>query len=206
MPGGLNKTQIANLGLLAVGQGLQIGDFDSDQTAAGKAARQAWTPAVKICHGEADWFFARKQEALSPFGDPDEEYNDSWDLAYHVPSDCEEFRGIVGTSTVKPEWVIWDATESGAPNGLILTNESDAVGRWTYVQANEGRWPIWFAELVAKKLAVLMVPALVPGDYAKRLEVVTREYLMALDKAKARNFNADRPSGVPASEAEVERS
>lgn len=202
---GLSKTEIANLALVALGQGAQIDDYDSDESSAAKAIRQVYPVAVKIALGETDWYFARKTVALSPFSDLDEEYNDTWEFAYHIPSDCVEFRGIEASGTLKPEWELWDGDESSAA-GLVVTNESDAVGRYTFFQQNEARYPMWFCELLALKVAELAVPALVPGDYAKRLEIIHVRYLKALGAAKAKNFNADRPSGIPASEAETERS
>jgi hypothetical protein len=202
---GLSKTEIANLALVALGQGLQIDDYDSDGSAAGKAIRQVYPVAVKIALGETDWFFARKTVSLSLFSDPDEEYSDTWEFAYHIPSDLIEFRGIEASGTLKPEWELWDGDEVAAA-GLIVTDEEDAVGRYTFFQQNEARYPMWFCELLALKIAELAVPALIPGDYAKRLEVIHTRYLKALGTAKARNFNADRTTGVPASEAEQERS
>lgn len=202
---GLSKTEIANLTLLAVGQGVQIEDYDSDQSAAAKAIRQAYPVALKIVLGEDDWHFARKTAPLSLFSDPDEDYNDTWKYAYHAPPDLVEFRGIVASGTLKPEWELWDGDEVAAVS-LILTNEEDAIGRYTYFQQSEARFPMWFADALALKTATLAVPALVPGDYAKRLELVEQRYAMALSRARTRNFNADRTTGVPASEAETERS
>lgn len=202
---GLSKSEIANLALMAVGESLEIDDVDGDTSAAAKAVQRVWDTAVKITLGEDDWHFARKTAALTLFSVPPTDYSDRWKYAYHVKDDTVEFRGIESGTTLEPEWELWDGGDPAAPNGLILTNEPDAVGRYTFLQTNEGRFPSWFCEVLALKIAELIIPARVPGDYMKRLEGVHARYMKALAIAKARNFNSDRPSGVPASKLEQER-
>lgn len=142
------------------------------------------------------WPFATKRETLSLVS---EDPNDEWDYSYRYPSGCLFFRRIV--SDIRPELRsdrIPFKIERDNTGKLILTDEDDAIGEFTFLDDNTSRWPedfcVALSYLLAKRIASML------GVDAKSIQAIHFLYLDALSTAGANSFNEEQPDDTDESE------
>lgn len=177
-----SNTQVANLTLGHLGQGKQIGELDTEQSAEARAIRRVWTPALRTVLRDFDWPFAESLEELTLV---EEDPNDEWAYAYVYPPDCLKFRRIPSgvRNEARAERIKW---KRGRHEGsqVIFTDLEDASGEFTVLIEDVTQWPEDFVLAFSYLLASMVAPQLCGADSKTFRAEAQAGYWMALSNAK----------------------
>jgi len=122
-----SQVEIMNLALVNLGTSEQI-QSPTEKSRAAQVLSGIFTACVESLLAEPLlWPFATKREALADMGTPPQD----WSFRYRYPSDCLRARNILRADgedrPVIPFEVAWD----GSSARVILSDEEDAVLRYT---------------------------------------------------------------------------
>lgn len=181
-----NQVQLCNMALTHVKVSRFIQSLDENSIEAG-VCKLWYDPALEQILEDADWQFATRYVALSLVeGNP----NGEWQYAYRYPPDCVKARAIVrasiGRKDDEPPPFVIASDDSGR---LILTDEKDAVLRYTRRITDTGMFSASFANAFACLLASKIANPLSKSDMYKQ---VFQMYLDELSVAAAFNKNETR--------------
>lgn len=178
-----SSTDIVNLALSLLKSNLQITNLSTEPGAIGKLAR-LWYPIKRDeLLTSRPWSFCKKtfqlvQVATNP--------TPVWAFSYQEPTDCLFPRRILGVTTNVVGTLSFnlpsnsltdignlyapqvDTPQSAIPfevaQGLIFTNQMNAILEYTQQVLSEGSYPPKFTLALAYSLAAEMAPTLTDGD------------------------------------------
>ena len=144
-------TDIANMALGYVGGGV-LNDLEADTSEDARLSRQYFDISRRAELETYDWSFARKFQILPEAADTPQE---PWTFAYVLPSDILAVRGIQRVRGNAPDMRIpYELASSNDGNqAIILTDQPDAVLRYTFDQENTAIYTTNFILAVAHRLA-----------------------------------------------------
>ncbi len=158
----LSDTEIANMALRHLGQGVEISDLGTDQSAAGRALRRFYENTRDEVLREVDWAFARKYATLLLVSENPEEASPEWSYAYTYPSDCVRFLAV--RTGFPPGSGVPHIPFEVVEGAKIYTTAKDAKGVYTSRVTNSARFPADFVTVLSLRLAVYVAPSLTAGD------------------------------------------
>ena len=155
----ISSVQICNMALAAVGHGDTIASFEEDSQNA-RVCRIYYEQVRDQCLEDVDWRFASRRRALVKVDDSDAVTE--WAYRYQYPTDCLVMREIISLPRSKrSDQRIPFAVESDADHGLvILTDQSDAIARYTAKVEDPSWWPRSFVDYLVYSLAEKLGQAL----------------------------------------------
>ncbi|CAJ0778761.1 hypothetical protein LMG7141_00796 [Ralstonia condita] len=201
-----SQVAIANMALDAIGTRSTIAAMN-EGSAEANAINRHWDNAVASVLRAAHWNFARKQVALTLLQDGTNggTVPTPWLYEYAYPSDCLLMRYLMPLIQVQPVSVVGSASPvaaygppvkfvigtdvdlNGNPINVILTNQPQAVGVYTFRNTNTAMWDELFVQALASYLGSRVCIALT-GDKA----MMKMAFDMAVQhtlKAQAQNGN-----------------
>lgn len=195
---GVSTTRLCNMALSHLGSGKEIGNVDTERSEEARACRIFLEQAVKQTLRDYGWPFAAKIVAL---GLVSNNPTPNWAYAYQYPADCLQFKkiesGLENDSryTRVPMKIV-----SGASGRLILSNQNNAVGEYTFDAQDSNLWPEDFVMAVSFRLAVYIAPRVTGGDPFKMGPQCAQYYLEEIGKAQATSSNEEQVEQDPDSE------
>lgn len=202
------QVSICNNALSLLKSGLQIVDFNNDQTQAAKACRQFYVLARDEAFGDYAWNFTTNTIALTLVATNP---TTKWAFSYQYPSDCIMFRRIlpiVQVMNIDPNSTIPSNTlfatgditspkvdtaqslvEFEIQSGLIYTDAQNAVAEYTQRNTSESTWPVKFVVGFSFMLAAYLAPRLTDGDPWNLHEKYYAKAQQKLAEAKAHSGN-----------------
>lgn len=202
-----SQVEIANMALDLIGTRSTISSF-TEGSAEANAVSRHWSNAVDAILRSAHWNFARKQVALAVLKDATQGQATPtpWLYEYSYPSDCVLMRSIMpmiqispvtpgtpaGTSPVaalgNPVKFLTgtDLDFNGNPINVILTNQPQAIGVYTFRNTNTGMWDPLFVQAMAAYLGARICLALTGDKNTQR---------MALAEAQQYSLDAQKKNG-----------
>lgn len=207
----LSQVQIANLALDVIGTRSTIASLDEDSNEANAISRH-WDNAVDCCLRSAHWNFARRQVALTLLQDGTQGQSVPlpWLYEYAYPSDCVLFRQLMPTMQVNPVTAVGipapvvaygptprvlvgtDLDINGNSIEVILTNQPQAIGVYTFRNSNTAMWDALFVEELAAYLGSRVCLALT-GDTG-RMRLAFQQAQLFEAQARAQNGNEGGPT------------
>lgn len=192
------STDIANLALSHLGQGVQIADLDTENSPEAKACRQFYTQARQQTLRDFEWPVATKIAAL---GLVTEDPNDEWAYSYEYPSDCLEMRRILsGTRNDSRQSKIPYRVVYGTAGAEIYTDRYQAEAEYTVDVTETGRLPGDLIMAMSFRLASYIAPRVTKGDPFKLSLKCLQMYQLEITKAQANAIKDEQPEQVPDAE------
>jgi hypothetical protein len=195
---------ICNLALAHLGDEANISSIDPpDQSVQAMYCAQFYPLALNEVVAEHAWGFTTPTVVLAETTNP----NDLWLYAYALPSDfisalgvydaesVDELYGSLG-SAQQPYSVEHDDGEN-----ILLTNQYQAMLKYTRYVSNAGHFPPLFVAALAWKLAEFLAGPILKGDVgASAATKAMQAYGVALQKAMESDCKNRKPSAryVPA--------
>ena len=144
-------TDIANMALGYVGGGV-LNNLETDATEDANLARRYFDVSRKAELETYDWSFARRFQVLPAASDEPQE---PWSFAYVLPADVLAVRGIQRVRGSAPDRrIAYELAASADGNqALVLTDQPDAVLRYTFDQENTAVYTTNFVLALAHRLA-----------------------------------------------------
>ncbi len=186
-----SKTEICNLAISHIGIAKDIGNVETDATQEATACRRFFEVVKKIVLREWSWPFARKQVLL---GLITETPNNEWAFSYAYPADALKVIRILSgirndTHATRVRMFIY----RGAAGREIFTDQRDACLEYVVNEADIGRFPEDFVNMLALRLAAYIAPRLTRGD-PNRLGVrALALYNEERQEAMANSANEEEP-------------
>jgi hypothetical protein len=179
-----SKVKVCNLALSFLNQGLELKDFETDQTVAARQCRNFFEAVEGKILRDYLWPRNRTRLKLAKVACPEDSI---FSRAYREPSNSVKFRGFVypgmgmyDEPSLSPQHEI-SGDEAGA---LILTNEDCAVGEFI-VRRPVPQWSDDFTLCFSLLLASYLAPTITGGDQMKLGERALQRYMMDAPKAAA---------------------
>lgn len=190
-----SDTEIGNISLSHLGNGLEIADLWTEDSAEARVLRAFWKPALYNTLRDFKWPFATKFADLGLVGtDPTEE----WAYSYMYPADCLYFRRILsGTRMDVAETAVPYIFAYGATGQLIYTDKDTAQCEYTVLVEQTARWPADFVMAHSCNLAALSAPRLLGGDAGKLGARAFELYVFYGGRAQATALNEQRRDPDP---------
>lgn len=151
-----SKIDVYNLALGHIGTSTTVSD-DTERSPERVICARYWETCrdALLSYKDMRWGFATAQEPLSDIGNPPT----GWAYRYRYPNDCINALGIVGVTgrtelqeTRAPFIVAYEAD-----GRVILTDAPQAVLSYTKRIDEVERWPAYFVEAMAYRLASMIV-------------------------------------------------
>jgi hypothetical protein len=200
-----SQVQIANMALDVIGTRSTITSLTEGSTEANAIARH-WDNAVDAVLRAAHWNFARKQRALTLLqdGTQGQPVPQPWLYEYAYPSDCVLMRSLMPTIQVNPVsspgvpapvaaygppprfLMSTDTDINGNALEVLLTNQPQATGVYTFRNTNTAMWDALYVQAFAAYLGARVCLALT-GDKTTAK--------MALAEAQQYAIDAQRVNG-----------
>jgi hypothetical protein len=202
-----SQVQIANMALDVIGTRSTIASLSEASTEA-RAISRHWDNAVDAVLRAAHWNFAKKQIPLTLLqdGTQGQPVPTPWLYEYAYPSDCVLMRSIVPliqVSQITPgtpasalpiaaygppvKFVMaTDLDITGNPIEVLLTNQQQAIGVYTFRNTNTAMWDPLFVQAFAAYLGARVCLALTGDKNTQR---------MALGEAQQYSLDAQRMNG-----------
>lgn len=203
-----SQVQIANMALDVIGTRSTVASLSEGSNEANAIARH-WNNAVDAMLRAAHWNFARKQIALTLLQDATQAQPvpTPWLYEYAYPSDCVLMRQLVPMIQVQPIPPVstpgavspvaaygppvrflmgTDNDINGNPLEVLLTNQSQAIGVYTFRNTNTAMWDPLFVQGFAAYLGARVCLALTGDKNTQR---------MAFQMAQAYETDARRQNG-----------
>jgi len=207
--GSASQVQIANMALDVIGTRSTIASLTEGSTEANAISRH-WDNAVDAMLRAAHWNFARKQIPLTLLQDATQGQTvpTPWLYEYAYPSDCVLMRQLVPLIQTQPIPPVstpgsaspiaaygppvrfqlgTDLDFNGNPLNVLLTNQPQAIGIYTFRNTNTAMWDSLFVQGLAAYLGARVCLALT-GD-KNTLRMALQEAQAYADDAKAKNGN-----------------
>ena len=184
----ISSVQICNLALAVIGVGDTIASLEEDSENA-RICRLYYAHVRDACLEDVDWRFASRRRALVRVDDSDAVTE--WAYRYQYPTDCLVLREILdGRRAKRADQRVPYVVESDADHGLvILTDQADAVARYTAKVEDPSWWPRSFVDFMAYELAVKLA-------HAKRVDRnIVQEAVSLAQLAKGRAIAANSRQG-----------
>lgn len=208
-----SQVQIANMALDIIGTRSTIASLTEGSAEANAIARH-WDNAVDCCLRSAHWNFARKQIALTLVrdGTQGQAVPIPWLYEYAYPSDCVLFRQFMPTIQSNPVSGVGvpapvvaygpaprflpatDSDFNGNPIEVLLTNQPQGIGVYTFRNTNTSMWDGLFVQEVAAYLGARVAIALT-GDKKARLDAFQMAQMYET-QARAQNGNEGGPTVI----------
>jgi hypothetical protein len=208
-----SQTQIANMALDVIGTRSTIASL-SEGTPEANAIGRHWDNAVDCCLRSAHWNFARKQIALTLLqdGTQGQPVPMPWLYEYAYPSDAVLFRQMMPAIQVNPVDGIGtpspvvaygppprflpgtDLDPNGNPIEVLLTNQPQAIGIYTFRNTNTAMWDSLFVQELAAYLGSRVCLALTGDKNTMRLAF--QQAQMFESQARAQNGNEGGPTVI----------
>lgn len=190
----LSETEIANLALRHLGQGVEISDLSTDPTAAGRALRKFYADARDELLREADWSFARKYAPFVLIAQDPPEASPEWGYSYQVPPDA--LRVLKIRSGLRPGLAEPPIPFEVVEGGKLYTTIEDAKAIYTARVTNPASYPADFTLALSLRLAAYIAPSVTAGDpfflQRRSLEL----FQLSIQKAKLASLR-ERDLGPP---------
>jgi hypothetical protein len=144
-----------------------------------------------LSYKSMDWGFATSAVVLADIGTPPT----GWGFRYRYPNDCIEAQEIMGSSgrtepvELRPKFDV----QYEADGRVILADTQEAVLRYTKRVEEVERWPSYFVEAMAYRLASLIVMPL-KNDASNRNNLLQLAEQFA-QIAMAASLNEGQPDG-----------
>ena len=202
-----SQVQIANMALDVIGTRSSIASL-TEGSAEANAISRHWDNAVDAVLRAAHWNFARKQIALPMLQDGTlgQPVPTPWLYEYAYPSDCVLMRSLVPLIQVSPVTpgtpggpspiaaygppvkflMSTDTDFNGNPIEVLLTNQPQAIGVYTFRNTNTAMWDALFVQAMAAYLGARVCIALTGDKNMAR---------MAVQEAQAYAVDAQRMNG-----------
>jgi len=199
-----SNTEIANLAIAHLGNGKEIANLETENSAEARAVRRFYNTARQATLHDFAWPFATQYANLalvSSVGDSGHP-TDQYTYSYRYPSGCLMLRRIISTTRndnrqTRIEYKI--AQDSSGQ--LILTDECDAKVEFTTLIEDESRYSADFVLALSLRIASYVAPQLTKGDPFKLGERAMSMYLLQISQAQAVAANEQQP----AEDAEAEQ-
>jgi len=198
-----SEVDICNLALGHLGDKATVASLDPPEGSAQAEHCARFYPVARDALLEIhEWDFATKRALLSEL----ENTWDMWQYAYAKPSDCLRVLAVLQTEatsdysmtsspTYTAEGIVTERATGYAPqefaceidatgNSIILTNQEDAVVRYTAFVTDTTRFSPLFISTLSWHLAALLAGPILKGD-AGRAEAKRCEQMASLWLAKA---------------------
>jgi hypothetical protein len=201
-----SEVQIANMALDVIGTRSTIASLTEGSTEANAIARH-WDNALDSVLRAAHWNFARKQINLALLLDGTQSgvtVPMPWLYEYAYPSDCVLMRYLMPLIQVQPISIPGSASPvaaygppvrfqigtdtdaNGNPQNVLLTNQQQALGVYTFRNTNTAMWDPLFVQAMSAYLGARIAIALTGDKNTAR---------MALQMAQAYSIDAQRQNG-----------
>lgn len=205
--------QIANMALDVIGTRSSIASL-TEGSAESNAISRHWDNALDAVLRAAHWNFARKQIALTLLqdGTQGQPVPMPWLYEYAYPSDCVLFRQFMpciqvnpvnGVGTPSPVAAYGppprflpgtDLDANGNPIEVLLTNQPQGVGIYTFRNTNTAMWDSLFVQAFCAYLGARVCLTLT-GDKATQRTALGQAQAYTED-AKAKNGNEGGPTVI----------
>lgn len=190
------STDIANMALRNIANSNEIANLDTDTSKQAKACRAFYQISLLHLLRRRHWRFARKvAELVIVDPNPDSHY----EYAYRYPADCIEFRNVRSSERVMNETtLIAHDIIPDADGRLVVTDEPDACGEYTYMVSNPDHWPPDFILALSFHLSTLLAPSLTSGDpfqMGKQAAMLYQYYFGEAAAADGGEAVPDEPTG-----------
>lgn len=193
------STQIANMALRHLAQGVEIQDLDDENTDAARAARRFYDEALDEMLRSYNWPFARVYVTLALV---EEDPTSEWLYSYAYPSGATALRRILsGNHKDDSDSVIEYELAYGDSGTVILTNLEDAELEYTKRVTEVNRYPADFVMALSYRLAAYMAPSILGGSYPQLLQLVDSLWGRSLRNAAANAYNEQRKGKPPEAES-----
>lgn len=191
----MGPVDVANLALRALGQGKEIQNLQTENTAEARAVRRVYDDCVKKTFRDFAWPFATRIGVLELV---EENPNREWAFSYRKPSGTIFFRRILsGVRNDNQDSAIPFRIISDDNGDLILTDMQEAEGEWTKLIESVDKWPADFRSAVAYRIAAEIAPSITSGDPFKLGQRAISFYNAELGRAQANAGNEERPERPP---------
>lgn len=160
----MNKTEIVNFGLGALGVSYRVFDFDSENSNQAKIARQYLQRAIDTVVEANEWTFLRtiKPLALQANNVAGKLYQ------YGVPADCAVIRQIATEGHFLPEYLpeqCYPSWEFFNGEYSIVADVKKAYALYTRKVMQDDQLPSYFGRAVSAQFALDVAPALVMDKF-----------------------------------------
>lgn len=206
--GSASQVSIANMALDVIGTRSTIASLTEGSNESNAISRH-WDNAVDAMLRAAHWNFARRQVALTLLQDATQAQPvpTPWLYEYAYPSDCVLMRQLVPQIQINPIAPVITATTpaavasygppvrfvmstdldfNGNPIEVLLTNQPQALGIYTFRNTNTAMWDPLFVQGFAAYLGARVCLALTGDKTTQRI---------ALQEAQAYATDAQRQNG-----------
>lgn len=185
--------EICNLALARLGDEATVASIDPPEGSAQAEHCQRFYPIARDALLEShDWSFATVRDRLALLANTD---TWEWQFAYVEPANTIRVLAILGpngSATDEPQDFDREAVASGSAT-KILTNQPDAVGRYTVRVLDSTRYPPLFTDALAWLLASMLAKTVVKGEAGINLERgCMQQYMLKLSEAKVSDANQRR--------------
>lgn len=193
-----SDVDICNLALARLGDSATVASIDPPEgsTQAEHCAR-FYSVARNTLLELHDWSFATRRKALALTA----ESSWGWSFAYASPSEALRIVAVlpalVNAVAASQPYEI----ESGGSTNLILTNQDDAVARYTALVTDTTRFPPLFVEALSWLLASYLAGPLIKGDAgAAMARSCYQSFMLVLGQAKVSDASqrSITPEHIPA--------
>jgi hypothetical protein len=212
-----SATDVCNLALMHLKTGLRIGNIATDTTETGLACALIYPLVRDDFQNSRPWNFCKKTASLVPVA---QNPNNVWAFSYTYPPDCLYFRRIQALMTtpgdqnnVVPSSAMvnfgsvttpqMDTQQSAiafeVADGLIYTNQPNAIGEYTFRNEDEGTWPVTVVIAMSYAVAAMLAPIVTDGDPFNMIGKMEQLAKIKTDIAAAQNAN-ERMAPPPDSE------
>lgn len=193
-----SKTAISNQAISHLGNAVEIGNVETENSAEAGACRRFYDDAVEATLRDAPWPFATRFDTL---GLVEEDPTDEWEYAYRYPSDCVNLRRIQSglrrdTRQSRVEYKL-GSDDNGQ---LIYTDLADAKVEFTARVTDPAFFPVDFRLALSFRLAMYIAPRITGGDPYNLQSRCESAYKMEIAKAWAAAAMEEQPPEEPDSE------
>lgn len=187
------KTEVCNMALGHLGQGVSISDIETEQSGPANYCRTFFDTA----------FDATLRDFKPPFADQvltlgllteldvdDTHPSKEWQFSYAYPSDCVSFDRIQSgiRNETRQDRVPFRVINSSGKK-VIMTDQEDAIGEFTFREAVVSNWTPDFTLAFSYLLANLIAAGLTGGDPFRLGDNSLKKYNWMKDVSKATALN-----------------
>lgn len=188
---------ICNMALAKLGDEANISAIDPpDDSVQAMYCAQFYPLALNSVLGEHAWSFATKTVILAETTNP----NELWAYAYVLPSDLINVLALYDAEATDEQFGVLGSNqqsysvEMDSGDGIIYTNQPQALLKYKCYVSNAGHFPPLFVEALAWKLAEYLAGPLLRGDVGVAAATrVMQAYAFALQKAIEADGQNRRP-------------
>lgn len=189
---------LANIALTHLGNGKEIQNLASENTAEARAIRRVYNLCRDQTFRDFPWGFATRFATLALV---EEDPTSEWAFSYRKTPDMMFVRRIIsGTRNDDQDTRVPFRIASDSVGELIFTDKEDAEIEYTILIEAESRWPSDFRHAFAFLIASMVAPRLTSGDPFKLGDKAIQKYFLALGNAQANSGNEEQAEREPESE------